>query len=722
MVESIRRSRSFTRLDPASLPTPLKARSASMSMPGVSRENNRFPAAKPPGIVKPMSTNRVQLAEMNTRLSQVHTDAWIELAQQTQLNLVNRLLSKSPGTSGVEAMLIRDLKEHFGDLIPEDFEHSGVRAKFDLLEPELQKDHPVYVVSAIKRILAHCVTPEHVLIRFRAAEDAVPLPSGLGHGRLPWNEALRLNSSFVFKQYVKTDAWTERMNRLDQFGLNGLTVAVMMDRGGVAAPQALIEKGLDPLRPNADGSTPLQWAAYCGNAELVQWTLGHLSEKGVHIREEAEYIALAEQRRQVLERFTGMFRPTDLFKEKLKDLLTLRSFNADGDDAPMPIDDTTAVQDLQDAPAEPPSTEAKNLLFADLLKLATLGTRATRFGASGLGYFLHNAAKKKNGAAEIALLVELGAHIGTPSTPHEGGYSVLHSAMNHPENFKALLDAGVDVDQKDSVGKTIIQCAAAYGRTDLVKMLLARGASIVETQDHSDHYLSPLSSAIMSNHQDIVLMMLAAGAEKNHVGLDGKTAWHHLAHKGDEDLIKILDLPKFSSGRKDRQGDSPIQYAAAAGNIVTARAMLDDGAPIDATGHDGKPAVYRACEFGKMDMVIFLASRGAKLTHVDERGRTILHLCAEKSSTDDEQDKALLGFCPKGLLDQKDERGNTPLHTAGKNRNETLFELLKQQGADPMITNDKGKVPELKKRRERSYSFDSLTSFGGWSDAASDDD
>ena len=79
-----------------------------------------------------------------------------------------------------------------------------------------------------------------------------------------------------------------------------------------------------------------------------------------------------------------------------------------------------------------------------------------------------------------AIVRELLAHKAdvNASRPHPQDGDGLCGGQRQRRQRSALLDAGVDPNQRDAEGATALMWAAAYGKHDNVKLLLERGAEV----------------------------------------------------------------------------------------------------------------------------------------------------------------------------------------------------------------------------------------------------
>jgi|GEM_PF-2068094 ankyrin repeat protein len=87
---------------------------------------------------------------------------------------------------------------------------------------------------------------------------------------------------------------------------------------------------------------------------------------------------------------------------------------------------------------------------------------------------------------------------------------------------KLLLEKGANVDATNEYGKTALMFAIALDRTDLIKILLENGANINARDSNGDTVLMLASSYGCSS--DIVKLLLERGADINAIHHGGQTA------------------------------------------------------------------------------------------------------------------------------------------------------------------------------------------------------
>jgi len=128
------------------------------------------------------------------------------------------------------------------------------------------------------------------------------------------------------------------------------------------------------------------------------------------------------------------------------------------------------------------------------------------------------------------------------------GFTGLHLAVffGHEAIAGYLVDKGADVDAISANlsfarNATPLHSAVAAGKTELVRLLLSRGARVNATQDGG---LTPLHGAAAGGQAEIVELLLAAGADAGRLSGDQKTASAFAAERGHTDIATRLSAWK----------------------------------------------------------------------------------------------------------------------------------------------------------------------------------
>lgn len=148
---------------------------------------------------------------------------------------------------------------------------------------------------------------------------------------------------------------------------------------------------------------------------------------------------------------------------------------------------------------------------------------------------------------------------------------------------ETLLDNGADIEARNEDGSTPLDWAATFAQTDVLKLLIQRGAKT----DGADKYgNTPLISAAcecaiatMNSAYDVMKILLAQGAKVNARNKDGRTAL--------------------------------MMASGMTGDAAVLGLLLKSGADPQARDHKGKTALSLATQSGREDKIAILKTAAA---------------------------------------------------------------------------------------------------------------
>ena len=223
----------------------------------------------------------------------------------------------------------------------------------------------------------------------------------------------------------------------------------------------------------------------------------------------------------------------------------------------------------------------------------------------------------------VKALINKGANINITDN---AGVTPLMSAAGrgHLTTVQTLLSVpGIDINAKSFIGKTALHMAADYGKDEVVKTLINRGANINITDNDG---LTPLMSATLLGHLTTVQALLSApGIDINAKSLIGKTALQTAADYGKYEFVKALINKGANINITDNAGVTPLISAAGWGHLTTVQALLSvPGIDMNAKSLMGATALHMAARFGKDEVVKALINKGANVNITDNVGMTPL--------------------------------------------------------------------------------------------------
>ena len=209
-----------------------------------------------------------------------------------------------------------------------------------------------------------------------------------------------------------------------------------------------------------------------------------------------------------------------------------------------------------------------------------------------------------------------------------------------------LLDFKPFLDEKDRKQRSAIWYAIAHCDKGLVQALLQRGSDVrrkdykgrlpidlgkplLEDGNARDRYLR---RAVKANLQDIILLLVAHGADPNIRNDSDETLLHQVADKGDKEMVlQLLKCEKTSVNARDSYGRTPFQIAAENGHKAITRLLLTHSdVDINALDFNGATALCLAIQNNSTDIAMqILAEDHVEVNAAGRRGMTALHSATE---------------------------------------------------------------------------------------------
>ncbi|WQO32033.1 ankyrin repeat domain-containing protein (plasmid) [Microvirga lotononidis] len=151
----------------------------------------------------------------------------------------------------------------------------------------------------------------------------------------------------------------------------------------------------------------------------------------------------------------------------------------------------------------------------------------------------------------------------------EAGRTALLIAThgNRIEVARALIEAGADVNAKDRINDSPYLYAGARGHLEILKMTLAHGADLKSTNRYGGTALIP---AAERGHVDTVRTLIEAGVDVDHVNNLGWTALLEAIILGTggerhQQIVELLVKAGADINLADRDGVKPLQHARSRG-------------------------------------------------------------------------------------------------------------------------------------------------------------
>lgn len=294
--------------------------------------------------------------------------------------------------------------------------------------------------------------------------------------------------------------------------------------------------------------------------------------------------------------------------------------------------------------------------------------------------------------------------------------------------IRVLLDAGADIDARDSDGCTPLLLAASSGPEATCLQLIRAGASVNAVTNTG---LSALSWALQNSRSTLVLLkaLLDKGADCNpkkpsRAGGGGVMPVTPLLHIAANSLpaFQLLLQAGADPNSVDGLGQTPLHKAAALDNIRMAQMLLKHGADADRLDFNrSTPLHFSDPRNALMTELLLAHTSPVNLNVVNTGGYTPLLVAMDRCELKLARRFIAKGadptLCPKNRravvlrlagkgcidfigtllgcgvsIDWRDEHLNTFLHYAVEASDEAMVQFLLRKGADPNIVDRYGNL------------------------------
>ncbi|WP_084545599.1 ankyrin repeat domain-containing protein [Cupriavidus malaysiensis] len=181
-------------------------------------------------------------------------------------------------------------------------------------------------------------------------------------------------------------------------------------------------------------------------------------------------------------------------------------------------------------------------------------------------------------AGDLELVTRLLTAGASAQAVDERGRSALLASIygQHKEVARVLILAGADVNRKDGEANSPFLQSASSGQADLVRLEIAHGADLRSTDRYDG---TALIAASEHGHVDVVKLLLQAGVPVDHVNQLGWTALLEAIILGDgsqryEDIVQLLLDAGADPNLADREGNTPTRHARERGYKTIVKSLM----------------------------------------------------------------------------------------------------------------------------------------------------
>nr|XP_045008298.1 ankyrin repeat and sterile alpha motif domain-containing protein 1B isoform X19 [Jaculus jaculus] len=292
------------------------------------------------------------------------------------------------------------------------------------------------------------------------------------------------------------------------------------------------------------------------------------------------------------------------------------------------------------------------------------------------------------------------------------GYTALHhAALNgHKDIVLKLLQYEASTNVADNKGYFPIHLAAWKGDVEIVKILIHHGPSHSRVNEQNNENETALHCAAQYGHSEVVAVLLEELTDPTIRNSKLETPLDLAALYGRLRVVKMIISAHPNLMSCNTRKHTPLHLAARNGHKAVVQVLLEAGMDVSCQTEKGS-ALHEAALFGKVDVVQVLLETGIDANIKDSLGRTVLDILKEHPSQKSLQIATLLQEYLEGVgrpaaLDecvQEDSPAEPQTHLSSP------AESPSQKTKGETVTGELSKLlDEIKLCQEKDYSFEDL--------------
>ncbi|KAL9608955.1 MAG: hypothetical protein Q9167_006239 [Letrouitia subvulpina] len=314
-------------------------------------------------------------------------------------------------------------------------------------------------------------------------------------------------------------------------------------------------------------------------------------------------------------------------------------------------------------------------------------------------------------APNLALwTIRTGANIGCKNSLGRTPL-IIAAAFGSHKVLQILIDANSSLNEPDNNTFTALHYAAMYGHTECASRL-SQVRDTLYFQNRIGH--NALHLAVRYHRQDVVKLLLDRGAQVDaRTTKTGSTALQlavsatapNTATYADNlitksEIVKLLLMKGSDVNSVDDLGRTVLHKAAGQGYHLTVQVLLHEGAHVSIQDHHGITALHLAVFFGHYHIAELLLESGAHVNSQDIDGQTALRIVAAYESGDYSPNSLAYYSSSGHPMPQFDKKRDYEQEDDMVKAAPRIISGLLKYGADPIIADVDDTSPLTRGMRE----------------------
>ncbi|TEA33022.1 hypothetical protein DBR06_SOUSAS7410084, partial [Sousa chinensis] len=290
------------------------------------------------------------------------------------------------------------------------------------------------------------------------------------------------------------------------------------------------------------------------------------------------------------------------------------------------------------------------------------------------------------------------------------GYTALHhAALNgHKDIVLKLLQYEASTNVADNKGYFPIHLAAWKGDVEIVKILIHHGPSHSRVNEQNNENETALHCAAQYGHSEVVAVLLEELTDPTIRNSKLETPLDLAALYGRLRVVKMIISAHPNLMSCNTRKHTPLHLAARNGHKAVVQVLLEAGMDVSCQTEKGS-ALHEAALFGKVDVVRILLETGIDANIKDSLGRTVLDILKEHPSQKSLQIASLLQEYLDGVGRSTVLEAHIQEDTTQETHISSPVESPSQKTKSETVTGELSKLlDEIKLCQEKDYSFEDL--------------
>ncbi|XP_027397868.1 ankyrin repeat and sterile alpha motif domain-containing protein 1B isoform X10 [Bos indicus x Bos taurus] len=290
------------------------------------------------------------------------------------------------------------------------------------------------------------------------------------------------------------------------------------------------------------------------------------------------------------------------------------------------------------------------------------------------------------------------------------GYTALHhAALNgHKDIVLKLLQYEASTNVADNKGYFPIHLAAWKGDVEIVKILIHHGPSHSRVNEQNNENETALHCAAQYGHSEVVAVLLEELTDPTIRNSKLETPLDLAALYGRLRVVKMIISAHPNLMSCNTRKHTPLHLAARNGHKAVVQVLLEAGMDVSCQTEKGS-ALHEAALFGKVDVVRVLLETGIDANIKDSLGRTVLDILKEHPSQKSLQIATLLQEYLEGVGRPTVLEEHIQEDMTQETHISSPVESPSQKTKSETVTGELSKLlDEIKLCQEKDYSFEDL--------------